>query len=229
MIALFIDTATPQGSLALYRNGELLDSIRFGEQMNHLKTLHPSIKKMLERSGLSIKETGLYGVDTGPGSFTGIRIGVSAARTLCQLGGTRIFSAVSLDILCCKARSFGGLLVPVLDAKKNSLYTAVYSWEKKGLKRRSPYYDIRPEKLLEMLEERPDDGRTVLFLGDGQKEHHEILKRLKRKKEFTDSSFFYPEAKDIFFLMKGKRPSRNYESIRPFYLRRSDAEALKKP
>ena len=227
MIGLFIDTATALGSIALYKNNDLIDNTVFSSYMNHLQVLHPAIEKMLKKH-YALSDINVIGVDIGPGSFTGIRIGVTTARTLAQLGKIYIFGASSLDILCQDVPYQDQLICAVIDGKKNRLYSAFYVYKNQSPIRISDYFDIEADILVEKINHCKKKYSEVIFLGSGQEKYKHILKQIELKAIFTSKKYYYPEAKNIFYLLNKKKLTKNYEKIVPFYLRKSDAEENKK-
>ncbi len=227
MNGLFIDTATEQGSIALYKDDQLLHHEILSTQLNHLKVLHPTIEKMLKKRKVTLKEIDYFGVDIGPGSFTGIRIGVTAARTFAQTGNKYIFSAVSLDIISQSLTECKELICVILDGKKNRIFTAFYAFNKNSPQRISDYFDVEPEKLINMINKYKKKYNEVIFLGSGQDKYKEILKKINLKPTFTFEKNFFPLAKNIYYFMDKKKLSGDYEKIIPFYLRKSDAEEKK--
>lgn len=84
--------------------------------------------------------------------------------------------------------------------------------------------DIPIEKLIALINQYESQYREVLFLGDGQKKYQKELTKIKLLPHFTDSEYYFPQAKDFFSLCDDKKMTKDYESIKPFYLRKSEAE-----
>lgn len=225
MIELLIDTATELGSIALYRDNTLIYAIDFGSELKHLKSLHPAVKIALEECDINVNDIDVVGCNIGPGSFTGIRIGVTTARTFSQLGNCSIYQATSLDILCQKVPFFSGLICPVIDGKKNRVYGGLYQFTHKNkLKQLTDYLDVFPEQLVSMINKYKTEFDKVLFLGTGQIQYEETLNRSLLKSYFSGPGFYYPEAKYIHYCRPKSRLMKKYEQIKPLYLRQSDAE-----
>ncbi len=224
MIGLFIDTATELGSIALYEGDHVLCSKVFSSDLNHLQVLHPAIENMLKKTKILLNDVHYFGVDIGPGSFTGIRIGVTAARTFAQAGKKSIFGASSLDIISKSVSNYDKLICVVLDGKKSRIYTAFYIYKNDSAERISDYFDTEPRELLVKIDKYKEEHNEVLFLGSGQENYTDILKKTELKPVFTSAKYFYPEAKNIYFCMNKAKLSKDYENILPFYLRKSDAE-----
>jgi len=226
MISLYIDTATIRGSIALYNNDKLLFFRTLLSESNHLHVLHNTIEKGIKKAGVTLDEISAIGVDIGPGSFTGIRIGVTTARTLAQLGRIDIFGVPSLDILVQNIPFNDQLICSVVDGKKKRLFCAFYQFKGNVIKRISPYFDISAEELLKKISGFTSEFRSVCLVGELQRSDREILSGSEVKVNFLSRSYSWPRAKNIHFFQKQDhiKLSKDYEKIVPFYLRKSDAE-----
>lgn len=223
MKTLLIDTATPAGSVALFEDNRFLGEIIFNTQLAHLQTLHIAIRDLLKNLKTEIKEINLIGVDIGPGSFTGVRIGITTAKTFSQILKIGIEGVNSLMILAYKFPLEEYIICPIIDGKKERVYTALFRKNNKKLENLTGYYDINPEKLVNIIKEQFGNEKIV-FLGDGQIKYKEYIKSKLKNCEFTDENFYYPSAHDIFYLIKKENFNKDYNKIEPFYLRKSDAE-----
>ena len=159
MKALALDTATPIGALALVDQDQGLlaeSSLPAGEP--HSKLLMPEIDRMFSRAGLSIQDLDLIAVGLGPGSFTGLRIGLAAAKGLALASGKPLVGVGTLDTL---ARSFHGAhdgpICVVIDARKNQLYAAFF----KGYERIGEERTYTTDSLIDAVK------GPALFLGPG--------------------------------------------------------------
>ena len=140
---LGIDTSTEILSIALAK-GEHFFGIekRFG--LRHSSSLLPLIQSILDDTGIDRKEIDLIVCAQGPGSFTGLRIGIATVKGLSMGLDCPFVLVPTLDIYADKGRRFDGIVVPVIDARKKRLYAAFY----KENKRVSDYMDLSPEALL---------------------------------------------------------------------------------
>ncbi|MBU1078376.1 MAG: tRNA (adenosine(37)-N6)-threonylcarbamoyltransferase complex dimerization subunit type 1 TsaB, partial [Spirochaetes bacterium] len=224
MISLYIDTATIKGSIAIYNKDRLLFSRTLSSESNHLHVLHSTIEKGIKKAGITLEEISMIGVDIGPGSFTGIRIGVTTARTLAQLGRTAIFGVPSLDILCQNIPFYDQLICAVVDGKKKRLFCAFYQFDGKVVKRISSYFDISAEELLRKMFEYKCSFTKVQLIGALQQSDKNILLRSELKVNFASRAYFWPMAKNIHYLQGQDyiEIKKDYEKVVPFYLRKSD-------
>lgn len=132
-LILSIDTATSNCSVALHRNGELLSVHELNAMNIHATQLFVFIRQLMEEQALSYSQLQAVAVSKGPGSYTGLRIGVSAAKGLCYALNIPLLSVNTLLGLCITARAQvtheDALLIPMLDARRMEVYNAVYSME----------------------------------------------------------------------------------------------------
>lgn len=225
-ITLLIDTTTQQGSIAFFQKHSLVYENILTNKLTHLQSLYKGIDNGLKKIKFQIDDIKQIGVNIGPGSFTGIRIGVSTARTIAQLNKASIMGVNSLDILAHSCSVSSQLICPVIDGRKKRLFSAFYIFKDNNLIRLNDYMDISPDILVEKVNEYKKSYSEILFLGTGLINYMDILKQSNIDVEFAEKKL-YPHAKDIFSLLKEDKFTLNYNSIRPFYLRRSDAEENK--
>ena len=124
---LHIETSTKNCSVSIANCGELisLKEINTGDY-SHAEMLHPLINEALLESKLTIKEIEAIAVGKGPGSYTGLRIGVSAAKGLCFANDIPLISINSLEILAQTMNIDSGLIIPMIDARRMEVYAAIY-------------------------------------------------------------------------------------------------------
>ena len=147
MNILVFDTSTDLLAVGLAKNdGSMILSVESG--FRHSETLLPAIGRCLSESGLELKEIELIACASGPGSFTGLRIGMSTAKGLSLALGIPWVGVPTLDCIAFGASAPGCVTVPILDARKNRVYAALY---KDGL-RLSEYLDISIANLLALLD-----------------------------------------------------------------------------
>ena len=138
MKLLAIDTSSRTASCAVVENGILLGEFYANIKLTHSCVILPMVQDLLARLKLSVNEIDCFGVTTGPGSFTGLRIGLSAIKGLAHALGKPCVGVSTLEALAWNL-GFPCLVAPVLDARCSQVYTALFSWEQDGtLKRLSP-------------------------------------------------------------------------------------------
>ncbi|HZJ90422.1 MAG: tRNA (adenosine(37)-N6)-threonylcarbamoyltransferase complex dimerization subunit type 1 TsaB [Clostridiaceae bacterium] len=126
MLILASDTSGKSISVALAESGRIIDEILEKTTMQHASSLLPAINDLLERNSLSLQDIDLFATTTGPGSFTGIRIGISAVMGLAYGTGKKVYGVSSLAALAAAVFAEDKVIVPVLDARGGRVYSGIY-------------------------------------------------------------------------------------------------------
>jgi len=227
MRILSVETATPQGSIALADESGVLAEIRSEEGMTHARWLMPAIDRLFGMTGLSLEEIDGLAVSAGPGSFTGLRIGLSTVKGLALGAGKPVMAIPTLDVLARAVPPCRRLVCPILDARKGELYAALYGPSEGGqLSRRTPDMVLPPDRLAERID------RPVLFVGNGIEPYRAVLGgKLGRRALFASGRFRYPRA-DMVAQLALTRLARGrtdvLETLEPLYVRSSEAELKKR-
>ncbi|MCX5680535.1 MAG: tRNA (adenosine(37)-N6)-threonylcarbamoyltransferase complex dimerization subunit type 1 TsaB [Candidatus Omnitrophica bacterium] len=165
MNILSIDTSTDYLSVAITDGVKVLARYHRPSHRNHSRLLIPTISSLIKKTGLETKDIDGFCVSVGPGSFTGLRIGVVTVKGLSYTLNKPIVTVPTLDVIARNAKGFKGIVCPVIDAKKNKVYACLYKSDGKNFKKVSKYLLISVESLLKMTEKYD----KVLFLGDAVK------------------------------------------------------------
>ena len=163
MIILAIDTSTRFLSVAVADGDRALSSYHREAHMRHSSRLIPTIEACLKRARLKLKDVDGFAVSIGPGSFTGLRIGVTTVKALAFSLKRPVAAVPTLDAIAEGAKRFKGVISPVIDAKKRKVYSCFYESDGKRIKRLTKYLLIEPDRLAKMTER----FGNVLRLGDG--------------------------------------------------------------
>ncbi len=162
MRLLAIDTSTNYLSLAVIDSaGKALAKFHRKAEMSHSSLLIPMIDRMLKKAGLRLKDIDGFVISIGPGSFTGLRIGVVTVKGLAYALKKPIVTVPTLDAIAHNVTDFRGLICPVLDAKKNKLYACLYRSDGRNLKRITRYLLLSAADLIKII-----NKRKTLFVGD---------------------------------------------------------------
>jgi len=222
---LGIESATPVAAVAVAgENGILAERMVFNNR-THSVNLLPMIKAVLEESGVGRRGLAGIAVSGGPGSFTGLRIGMSTAKALAQVLGLPVAGISTLDTLAYPLAGWRGLVCPVLNARKNEVYTAVYDHIRK-ITLAGPMA-IQPDQLAEILLEL---AKPVVFAGDGVPPYASVLKeRLGELASFAPLAANFPRGAAVAEL--GLSAFKNGLGVdplalRPQYIRPSEAEVV---
>ena len=147
MVVLAIETSSRAGSVALWRDGQLLGERLLAQSFNHGSLLHEELRRLTSEAGVAPAAIGLIAVSQGPGSYTGLRIGLATARTAAYVLGKPLLGVPSLDVLAENASVDAPHVATLLDAKRGEVYACLY-WRRGGrLDRQTPYHLARPEAL----------------------------------------------------------------------------------
>ena len=222
-IILAIETSGLCGSIALVSPSNCIGELSINTKGTHSKRLLNSINWLMEQAELDWPEIDAIAISLGPGSFTGLRIGLSTVKGLCMATGKPLLGVSSLDGLACQFSHYPHQICPLIDARKKEVYTALYrNSENSQANRISDYRAINPEKLPGMINE------PTLMVGDGAKLYQEFLKKeLGELVYFAPSELHFARATAIGFLGLEQLQQEDFieaATAVPIYIRASDAE-----
>lgn len=212
-IILNIETATKNCSVSLAKNGKILSIKELNNgNYSHAEVLHSFIVAVLKEANLKTTKIDAVAVSKGPGSYTGLRIGVSAAKGLCFAFDKPLISLETLTSLAHTISINEGCIIPMIDARRMEVYAAVY--DKNYQEIRKIQADIVDKNTyLPFLEQ----GK-VYFLGDGAHKLKGII--IHKNAIFVDNK--YPSAKEMAQLSYNKYQEKDIEDVayfEPFYLK----------
>lgn len=170
-VILALDTSSKAASCAVLQGDKLAGEFFINTALTHSQTIMPMVEALLKSTGLTLPEVDAFAVSTGPGSFTGLRIGIAAVKGLAMgldmaAGGAgRCIPVSTLEGLAWNLRAFTGTVVPVMDARRSQVYTAAFSCAGGVLTRTAPDAALPMEALREQLWD-PAAG-PVMLVGDG--------------------------------------------------------------
>lgn len=227
MLVLGIDTATSVCSVALADENKIIGEYSLNIKKTHSQRLMPLIQGLVRDSGLLKEDIEGIAVACGPGSFTGIRIGTVTAKSLAQALKVPVAGIPTLDILAAQFPYFNGLICPVLDARREEVYTAVYRSPAAVLERITEYRAVPLSELLDFLLEREE--KRIIFLGDGLKRYGEIINRTLGDRVLEPPLSLRVNRAALTVQLGLEKFKRNenlksYLTLQPFYLRRPEAE-----
>ena len=212
---LHIETATTNCSVALSENGNLLHCIENNEaDFRHSDHLHCFINQLLDQASIKPFQLSGVSVSKGPGSYTGLRIGVSSAKGLCYANSIPLISINSLEVLAAAyTPETSDLLIPMFDARRMEVFTMVLNTKKEVI------YPTRAEIITsDSFKEVRNQGRLVLF-GNGSNKCKGIIP--EENTYFVDS-LKEPSAQHMVVIATDKFGAKQFEDIayfEPFYLK----------
>lgn len=172
MRILSIDSASKVATAALLDENNLIAEYTLNNKMEHSTLIMDMVDKLLKDSNLSIDDIDGFVVSKGPGSFTGLRIGMATIKGLSFGSNKPYISISSLDALAYSLISFDGIICPIMDALRDSVYTCLYKNNNGNLEKLTDYSALDLDELIEVLKEK---GEKVIFTGDGLIKHKEYL------------------------------------------------------
>lgn len=164
MLILAFESSAKAASVALCRDGQLISQYSQCSGLTHSRTLLPMAEDMLKNAELTIADVDGFAVAHGPGSFTGIRIGVSAVKGLAWASDKPCVGVSTLEALAWNGVCAGSYVCPVMDARRSQVYNAIFEIKDGRPVRITP---DRPIALSELAEDVRAIGAPVLLLGDG--------------------------------------------------------------
>ena len=223
MKILALDTSTLMATCAVIQDDILIGEFSLNQNMSHSEKLVPMIKEILDNLDLKVDDIDLYGVSTGPGSFTGLRIGVATVKGFAHLFNKPVIGVSTLEGLAFNL-PHNEIVVPMIDARRDRVYTGIYTWENGRLKTIMEADVIEVDDVLKIL----DKYDKISVNGDGSKLYGERIKSvLGDKVLFSTIGQNSCKAASIgeLALLKYKEGHRdNYFTLVPDYLRQTQAE-----
>lgn len=212
-LILCLETATTNCSVALSKDGALLalkeDSSR---NYSHAEKLHVFIDEILKENNLSVTDLDAIAVSKGPGSYTGLRIGVSTAKGLCFSLELPLISLATLTSLAVQIKPERGFVIPMLDARRMEVYSAVFNADVKEI-RETKAEVLDENSFIEFLEK-----DKVVFIGDGVEKFEAICNHANA--EFIPKKL--PSAAEMCSLAEAKYKISDTEDVayfEPYYLK----------
>ncbi|MSO00737.1 tRNA (adenosine(37)-N6)-threonylcarbamoyltransferase complex dimerization subunit type 1 TsaB [Bacillus paralicheniformis] len=223
MTILAIDTSNLTLGVALIKDGKVI-----AEHISHLKKNHsvramPAIDELLKECGLEPNDLTQIAVAKGPGSYTGVRIGVTIAKTLAWSLNIPIKTVSSLEVLAANGRFFQGLICPLFDARRGQVYTGLYQYRDGKLHGLEEDQNILLEDWLKKLKAM---DQQVLFIGSDTGIHREMIERiLDEQAVIADPALQLPRPSELALIGELKE-DEPVHSIVPNYIRLAEAEAV---
>ncbi|MCX5688141.1 MAG: tRNA (adenosine(37)-N6)-threonylcarbamoyltransferase complex dimerization subunit type 1 TsaB [Candidatus Omnitrophica bacterium] len=224
MKILGIDTSSKFLNIALSEDERIIKEEFHLLDRRHAIELVPKVKELLKTSRVSINKIDAFIIGVGPGSFTGLRIGVSAVKGFGIASGKPCMGVASIDSIACNAINCGINIVPVIDAKRGQVYSSIYRRNGKNIVRKSDYILQPVEKLMKNIKE------EALFLGDGLILYKDKIKSLNKKAIFLEEEYWYPGAGNLIklgFSKLKKVKKTNLDKLTPLYLYPEDCQVRK--
>jgi len=228
MLTLAVDTSGLTASCALVEDGKVIAEVSTKHGKTHSQKILPMIKTTLSMLDRDMKDVDLFASSIGPGSFTGLRIGVVTIKGLAYSLKKPACGVLTLDALAYSMPDFNGIISPMLDARNNQVFTAFYRKLDGKLEKLSPDLGIT---IKEWIDKAGEFNEDIMVLGDAADIHLPELKEIFGAKIICPQlAMTYPRASATALLAEEAYHNNNVISayeLEPFYLRKSQAERLK--
>lgn len=217
-----IDTSGPLASCAVMKDGVIVHMIVMNQGLTHSETIMPALDDAMRASGLNCSEVDAFAAVAGPGSFTGVRIGICAVKGLAHAYNKPCVGIDALEALAMNVQGFDGIACPILDARRSQVYCAAFDMQN-GMPLR--ICDDDAVSLDEFLKRLPQD-RRLFFLGDGLRVHAQKIAELLGPRALIAPANMAQLHADAACLLAELRRESWMEAryLKPLYLRVPQAE-----
>lgn len=220
MIILGVDSSSRSAGAAVIKDGVLLGECFSNSGLTHSRTLLPLITDCLKASEISVKDIDYIAVSVGPGSFTGVRIGISAVKGIAFTDNIRCIPVSTLEALAVSVNHFTGIICSVLDARCNQFYSGIFKSDGKKITRVFPDEALSFEELKKKLS---SFNERIILVGDGAALLYSQLEGFFDNILLSDISLRYPRASSVALCAEDKN-AISPEELVPVYLRLPQAQ-----
>ena len=223
MNILMIDTSGPACGAAIVKDGALCYEAELSVGMTHSQRLMPMVDAALCMTGMKMEEIDLFGAVVGPGSFTGVRIGVSTVKALAHAMGRPCIGIDALEALAANIPAFDGVVCPILDARAQQVYGAMFEAGMPPVR----LMEDEAQKLTAFLDRVQAEGREAMFVGDGVAVSEKAIReRLGDRAHFAPAAHRGLRAGCAAMLAQAyaQEKAQDYITLLPLYLRAPQAE-----
>ena len=220
MKILSIDTSSKICAVAILENDKLIKEIKIDNGLTHSEKLMPIIEQILDETNLSLKDINLLVCDKGPGSFTGIRIGVATVKAFTDSLQIPAIGISSLEALAYNVKK-EGLICSLIDAKNSNVYFSLYELKNNKYELIENYLSDSIDNVLEILK---NYNKQITFVGDGAIVNKALILSTITNCEFTTSNDLNSYCLGLAGL--NSYNNNNIEDVLPLYLKKPQAERM---
>lgn len=215
-----MDTSTLTASVAVLNESRLLGEYTVSDKLTHSQTIMPMADALLKSLDCTLEDIDVFAVCLGPGSFTGLRIGIATVKSFSQVLNKPIIGVSSLDAVSYNFSCTEDVIIcPMIDARRDEVYTALYKNDEKLVDDKAMHID-------ELLDEL--SGKKVIFCGDAVQIHNDRIKsRTDEKWETAPCHMLLPRASSVAYSALKRALKGDFDdayTLNPVYLRKSQAE-----
>lgn len=222
MNILTINTSNQALGVGLLQDGQIIGEVITNLVKNHSVRLMPAIDHVMKEVGIEPAQLDKIVVAKGPGSYTGVRIGIITAKSLAWALDIPVVGVSSLEVLAYQGRFYDSYICPFFDARRQSVFTSLYQWENNELR---TIYDEENVLMQEWLTKVKKDDKSILFLSPDLELHKKmIIEHVGDKAIFPESPYHIAQPSHLALIGMEKTPKHTHLLV-PNYLRLSEAEA----
>ncbi|ARD48003.1 tRNA (adenosine(37)-N6)-threonylcarbamoyltransferase complex dimerization subunit type 1 TsaB [Sporosarcina sp. P33] len=223
MIWLGIDTANSPLSVAIVKDDVLLIEESSMMKVNHSLRAMPAVEEACRKADITPSDIDAIAVSEGPGSYTGVRIGVTIAKTLAWTLKKPLYGVSSLKALAMNGQLYTGLICSLIDARRSNVYAGVYRAEGSDL---ANVLEDQHCALADLLGQLRDYNEPVLFVGEDVKIHKAMIcEHLGEQAQFVSFAMNVPRASSAILLAQQTEEAETVHTFTPQYKRITEAEA----
>lgn len=225
LIILALDTSAKAASCAVLKDGLLLCESFINAGLTHSVTVMPMVRDMLDLAGITLEDIGLFAVSAGPGSFTGLRIGVSAVKGMAMALDKPCAAVSTLEALAYNLASFRGIIVAAMDARRNQVYTAAFrsggQLEPENIMRVTQDEALPVSGLAERLKSYTE---PVMLVGDGAELCYGSMRGMLPNVSLAPANLLHQRASSVCLAAANMEAYQSAGELAPSYLRLPQAE-----
>ena len=219
MKILSIETSGKVCAVALSEDNNLIKEEIIEDENTHSVKLMPLVDKLLNENNTMVADIDLFACDIGPGSFTGIRIGVSTVKAFLDVTNKKAVGVTSLEILA-ESVEEDGIICSLIDAKNQNVYCGIFEKNKNNLEQ---IEDLRFDNINNIIKFVKNINKKIIFVGDGSIAHKDVIEcELENAKVIQKSTLNARNIGRIAF--RNKEKAVDTHNLKPLYLRQSNAE-----
>ena len=227
MLVLGIESSTPVASVALVGQEGLVAEFTLNIGLTHSEQLLPMIAELIEEARVSTGQLEGIAIASGPGSFTGLRIGMATAKALSQGKGLPLIAVPTLEALATTQSTSNMLIAPLMNARKSEVYTALYRFHSQKLEQIEPVQAISPQEWVKCLAAHKE---KIVFLGDGVHVYQDTWNQLGELAVYPPSIMQGVRGSTVALLGRQSLLAGEADDLyklKPFYLRPAEAQLKK--
>ncbi|MBR3132775.1 MAG: tRNA (adenosine(37)-N6)-threonylcarbamoyltransferase complex dimerization subunit type 1 TsaB [Clostridia bacterium] len=225
MKILAVDTSSKICAVSILDDEVVIKENSLNNGLTHSENFMPLMEKTLQEADLTLDDIDLISCVVGPGSFTGIRIGIASIKAIAQIKYIPVVSVTSLESLAYNVAENSEVICSIIDARNNQVYCGIFDYNKKLLE------DYIADDIMVIID-KLKRYNNIVFVGDAQVLHRELLEENFKNSNvlFSDNNEQNGKSCGLCGLYKFKEgiDVKNHNTINPIYLRKSQAERLKK-